>query len=74
MRQFTHVKLSPTVSISTLLFARVHVNIMLMSKKSEDYKYIVQGRDSLTRYSEFRLLKKNTFALVVKFIFEDIIC
>ena len=68
------MKLPPIVSISTSLFARVHVDVMLMSKKSEGYKYIVQGRDSLTGYSEFRLLRKDTFALVVKFIFEDIIC
>ena len=74
MRQFTHVKLPPTVPISTSLFTRVHVDVMLMSEKSEGYKYIVQGRDSLTGYSEFRLLRKDTFALVAKFIFEDIIC
>ena len=74
MRQFTHMKLPPTIPISTSLFARVYVDIMLMSKKSEGYKYIVQGRDSLTGYSEFRLLRKDTFVLVVKFIFEDIIC
>ena len=72
VRQFTKLKISPIVSTLALLFARVYVDVMLMSRSSH-YRYIVQARDSLIAYPEFRLLLIDKVVHIVKFIFEDVI-
>jgi len=41
---------------------------------SGSYKYIVQGRCSLTHYPEFRMLHKESSKTLGDWIFEDIIC
>ena len=72
VRQFTKLKIPPIVSILAPLFARVHVDVMLMPRSSH-YRYIIQARDSLIAYPEFRLLLVDKVMHIVKFIFEDII-
>ena len=41
---------------------------------SDGYKYLVQGRCSLTTYPEFRMLRKETAKALADWIFEDILC
>ena len=38
------------------------------------YKYIVQGRCSLTYYPEFRMLRSETAKTIGDWIYEDILC
>ena len=45
---------------------------MLMPRSSH-YRYIIQARDSLIAYPEFRLLLVDKVVHIVKFIFEDVI-
>ncbi|KAI0054530.1 hypothetical protein BV25DRAFT_1816940, partial [Artomyces pyxidatus] len=42
--------------------------------KAGGYKYIVQGRDSLTHYPEYRMLRSESAKSVGDWIFEDILC
>ena len=72
VQQFTKLKIPPIILILTFFFARVHVDVMLMPRSSH-CRYIVQARDSLIAYSEFRLLLVDKVAHIVKFIFEDVI-
>ena len=41
---------------------------------SGQYRYIVQGRCSLSHYPEFRCLRKETARTLGEWIFEDILC
>jgi hypothetical protein len=42
--------------------------------KSNGFKYIVQGRCSLTHYVEFRKLRTETAVTLGEWIFEDVLC
>ena len=72
VRQFTKIKIPPTIPTPAPLFARVHIDVMLMPR-SGSYRYIVQARDSLSGYPEFRLLNSDNSQAIAKFIFQDII-
>ena len=73
VRQFTRIKIPPTIPTPAPLFGRVHIDVMLMPR-SGTYRYIVQARDSLSAYPEFRLLTSDNSQAIAKFIFQEIIC
>ncbi|KAL5478908.1 hypothetical protein ACEPAI_2195 [Sanghuangporus weigelae] len=73
VRQFAKIKIPPTLPTPAPLFGRIHVDVMLLPR-SGPYRYIVQARDSLSAYPEFRLLTNDNSQAIAKFIFQDIIC
>jgi hypothetical protein len=54
-------------------FAKAYVDTMHMPP-SGSFKYIVQGRCSLTYYPEFRMLRNETAKAIGDWIYEDILC
>ncbi|KAL5486251.1 hypothetical protein ACEPAI_7297 [Sanghuangporus weigelae] len=71
-RQFTKIYASPKSPDPAPLFSKVHIDVMMMPP-SGGFKYIVQARDSLTGYPEFRMLRKDNAAAIARFVFEDIL-
>jgi hypothetical protein len=55
------------------LFAKIYIDTMHMPVSGR-YRYIVQGRCSLTYYPEFRKLRLESATTLSDWIFEDIIC
>jgi len=41
---------------------------------SQEHKYIVQARDSLTEWPKWRALTRETGRMIGKFIFDEILC
>ncbi|KNZ82250.1 hypothetical protein J132_04211 [Termitomyces sp. J132] len=41
---------------------------------SNKFKYIIQGRCSLTHYPEFRMLTRENTEAIAKWLYEDVIC
>ena len=62
-----------TVAMPAPLFSRMYADTMHMPK-SEGYKFIVQGRCSLSGWPEFRKLSKENYKSIGDWIFEDILC
>jgi hypothetical protein len=65
--------ISPTLSVSTNLFAKIYIDVMDMPMSKEGYKYIVAVQDDLTQAAEGRALKQIQAVDLSKFIWEDII-
>ncbi|KAI0045511.1 hypothetical protein FA95DRAFT_1465879, partial [Auriscalpium vulgare] len=65
-RQRLQISLPPTVAMPASLFAKIYVDTMHMPP-SHGYRYIIQGRCSITSYPEFRLLKEEDAAALAKF-------
>ena len=73
LRQARNVLIPPVVATPASLFAKAYVDTMHLPK-SGGYKYIVQGRCSVSSYVEFRRLGSETGATIGDWIFEDILC
>ena len=73
LRQTRQVLIPPVVATPAPLFAKVYIDTMHMLP-SAGFKYIVQGRCSLTQYPEFRKLRSENAKALGDWIFEDIIC
>jgi hypothetical protein len=73
LQQMRNLLIPPTVATPAPLFARVYIDTMHMPV-SGGYRYIVQGRCSLTYYPEFRKLRSESATTLGNWIFEDIIC
>ena len=73
MRQIRQIHIPPTVATPAPVFAKIHIDTMHMPA-SGGYKYIVQGRCSLTQYPEFRMLRSETAKTLGDWIFQDILC
>jgi hypothetical protein len=73
IRQVQQVLLPPTVAIPAPLFAKMYMDTMHLPPSS-GYKYIVQGRCSISHYPEFKALRSQTGLAIAKWIFEDVIC
>jgi len=72
-RQATHVLIPPTIIPPAPIFARIYADTMHMPL-SGGYKYIVEGRCSLSAWPEYRKLRKENGRTVGDWIFEDILC
>ena len=73
IRQFTHIRLPPTVAPPATLFSRLYLDVMHLPK-SKGCQYLVQARCSLTGYPEYRALRADRSQAMAEFIFEDIYC
>jgi Integrase zinc binding domain/RNase H-like domain found in reverse transcriptase len=72
LRKTQHVALPPTVAIPAPLFAKVYMDTMHLTP-SAGYKYIVQGRCSLTHWPEWEMLRTETAKSLAQFILHNII-
>lgn len=73
LRQTRQILIPPVVATPAPLFAKVYIDTMHMPPSSS-FKYIVQGRCSLTQYPEFRMLRSENARSIGDWIFEDILC
>lgn len=65
--------IAPTIATPAPLFRKAYLDTFLMPV-SNGFRYVVQGRCSLTGYPEFRMLKHETAQALGEFIFEQILC
>ena len=72
IRQTRQVLIPPIVATPAPLFAKIYVDTMHMPP-SRSFRYIVQGRCSLTQYPEFRMLRSENARAIGDWIFEDIL-
>ena len=72
LRQTRHVLIPPTVSMPAPLFSKVYMDTMHLTPSS-GYKYIVQGRCSLTHWPEWEMLRTETAKTLAHFILHQII-
>ena len=72
-RQLRHILIPPTVAMPAPLFSKVYMDTMQLAP-SGGYKYIVQGRCSISTWPEFRKLRAETAITLGEWIFEDILC
>jgi Integrase zinc binding domain/RNase H-like domain found in reverse transcriptase len=73
LRQIRNVLIPPTVAIPAPMFAKIYTDTMHLPR-SGGFKYIVQGRCSLTHYVEFRALRKESSTALGDWLFEDVLC
>ena len=73
LRQTRHILIPPIVATPAPLFAKIYVDMMHMPK-SGGFKYIVQGRCSISHFVEFRMLRTETAVTLGDWLFEDVIC
>jgi hypothetical protein len=72
LRKTQHVLIPPTVATPAPLFSKVYIDTMHLTPSS-GYKYIVQGRCSLTHWPEWEMLRKETAKTLANFILHNII-
>lgn len=73
IRSTKKVEIPITISEPARIFAKIHVDIMLMTK-AQGFRYIVAARDDLTGATEGRALRKASARNLAKFFWEEIIC
>ncbi|ETW83218.1 hypothetical protein HETIRDRAFT_315669 [Heterobasidion irregulare TC 32-1] len=73
IRQTHNVLIPPTVATPAPLFAKMYMDTMHMPTAG-GFKYLVQGRCSVSHYPEFRMLRRETSSALADWIFEDIMC
>jgi transposase InsO family protein len=62
----------PTITIPATLFSKVHIDTMMMPA-SHGKRYLVQARDSLTSYVEWRALVNENGRNLANFILEELL-
>jgi hypothetical protein len=72
LRKTQHVVIPPIVAMPTPLFSKVYMDTMHLTPSS-GFKYIVQGRCSLTHWPEWEMLRKETAKSLAHFILHNII-
>ena len=72
LRKTQQVLIPPTVATPAPLFSKVYIDTMHLTPSS-GYKYIVQGRCSLTHWPEWDMLQKETAKTLANFILHNII-
>ena len=73
LRQMHNILIPPVVATPAPLFAKMYMDTMHLPK-SGGFKYLVQGRCSLTHFPEYRSLHTETGKTIGDWIFEDILC
>ena len=66
------VSIPPVVATPALLFSKVYMDTMHLTPSSR-YKYIIQGRCSLTHWPEWEMLHKESAKSLATFILHNII-
>ena len=72
IRKTIHVSIPPVVASPAPLFAKVYMDTMHLTP-SAGYRYIVQGRCSLTHWPEWAMLRQESAKSLAHFILHDII-
>jgi hypothetical protein len=72
VRKTQQVVLPPTVDTPAPLFAKVYMDTMHLTPSS-GFKYIVQGRCSLTHWPEWEMLRQENARSLARFIMHNII-
>lgn len=72
-RQLRQIVIPPVVATPAPLFAKIYVDTMHLPP-SKGYKYVIQGRCSLSSYPEWRKLKAENGDAIAKWIYEDVLC
>ena len=72
IRKTQQVSIPPVVASPAPLFVKVYMDTMHLPT-SGGFKYIVQGRCSLTHWPEWEMLRKETAKTIALFILRDII-
>jgi hypothetical protein len=72
LRKTQHVLIPPTVATPAPLFSKVYMDTMHLTPSS-GYKYIVQGRCSLTHWPEWEMLRNETAKSLGHFILHNLI-
>ena len=72
LRKTQNVLIPPTVATPVPLFAKIYIDMMHLPP-SNRYKYIVQGRCSLTHFAEFDMLRKENAQAIGEWIMRDFI-
>jgi hypothetical protein len=72
LRKTQHVLILPTVASPAPLFSKVYMDTMHLTP-SGGYKYIVQGRCSLTHWPEWEMLRNESAKSLARFILNNII-
>ena len=72
LRQLQQISIPPVVAVPAPLFSKVYIDTMHLPPSS-GFKYIVQGRCSLTHWPEWEMLRKETSKSLAMFILRDII-
>ena len=73
VRQTRQVLLPPTVATPAPLFLKMYADTMHMPT-SAGYRYILQGRCSLSAWPEFRKLRSENGRTIGEWLFEDVLC
>ena len=73
LRQTRNLLIPPIVATPAPLFAKIYTDTMHLPKAG-GFRYLVQGRCSLTHYVEFRMLRKETGTTIGDWLFEDVLC
>ena len=73
VRSFQQLRIAPTVATPAPLFRKVYIDTMLLPK-SKGKRYLVQARDSLSGWPEWRALRSESAQAIADFIYEDILC
>jgi hypothetical protein len=71
-RQTRNILIPPTVATPAPLFAKIYVDTMHLPPSS-GFKYIVQGRCSITHWPKFNMLRRETAKSIGDWIVRDII-
>ena len=71
--QTRNVLIPPVITTPASLFAKAYLDTMHMPK-SNGFKYLVQGRCSLSHYVKFCKLHSETAIMLSEWIFKDILC
>jgi hypothetical protein len=63
----------PTVAVPLPLFHKFHADTMLLPS-SNGYRYLAQGRCSISGWPEWRMFTNETAAALGNFVFEEVLC
>ena len=73
IRQTCNVLIPPVVAVPAPLFAKMYIDTMHMPP-SGGFKYIVQGRCSVSHYPEARMLRQESARTLGDWLYEDVLC
>jgi len=72
MQKTQNLLIPPTVATPVPLFAKIYIETMHMLPSS-GFKYIIQGRCSITHWPEFDLLRKENASTISKWLIQNFI-
>jgi hypothetical protein len=77
LQRMKHVVIPPTVQHPEPLFHRVYCDTMVMPPAKGRYRglrYILQARDSLSKYPEYMIVRRKTAEAIIDFLYKNVLC